>query len=529
MDTNINMKPNYMSIGGGGVRSSSPRRRRLIRRSRNGKLTLSSTISADYTHPQSSIPLKDYMAQQVSTLRKRTQSTVTNIDVQDCAVFLSYICSMVAITLPVILIPMIAADPYKATSTASTAATVGRLSGTDLAAKIVSTSALGAALGKVINGFICQSLGSRKSAGTYFVGLAYFSLLLSTTSTFHARAVAGMEFCCSIMWVACNVLIANKYARDAQKFAQAITVLSLCSTGGSLSIKVVGSALLGAYHWRKVALVSTLASSIGAFLMFFVVKDGESVNKKSSEISTSGVNGIRWRRGLSTIWPIGGASREERNAGLSLQSITSSITRVLSSKMFWFVALAHSCSFLGRSSDKILGTFLFDITKIPRHICASLTTSVTVGFIVGLITGRKIESMEEVDKKRFIMKRQIGAIFSALSIAVLANQTVISMLGRKVVAAAITLASCLMTANLSIQFYQFPAKFAKSFEDDKAVCMAFTDAVAFFLSCPIWAIVSTIATSTRFGSNGWSIAWIFVSALFAVGGGISLKTMKETM
>ncbi len=317
------------------------------------------------------------------------------------------------------------------------------------------------------------------------------------------------------MWVACNVLIANKYSGDPKKFASAITVLSLCSTIGSLSSKLIGSVLLSKYHWREVALISTVASSLGAFLMFFVVKDVEAVEKGNS-----------WRK---ILWPVGGASHKDRDSNFSLRRIASSIAKVLSNKMFWLVALAHSCSFLGRSSDKILGTFLVDITNIPRHVCASLTTAVTVGFIGGLVSGRKMESMDESKKRPFIIKRQCGAIFSALSIAILANETVILILGKKVVATAITMASCLMTASLSIQFYQFPSKFAQTFGDDKAVCVAFTDALAYFLTSPIWAIVNSIALSARFGSNGWSVAWILVSVMFAIGGGLSLKTMKETL
>lgn len=481
-------------------------------------MNLSSSISADYLQrrrrPSLRVPVPP-IHEYVTSLHQKAKAKAATIDLQDLAICVTYILTMISISLPIILIPMIAADPVSSSHAATSILMNSNnniASGSNLAGKIVAMSSLGAGLGKVINGFVCQGLGGRLSGSIYLIGLASFSFLLSTTSTMHGYAIAGMEFCASIMWTACNVLIANKYEKNPQKFAAAVTTLSLCSTFGTLLCKLGGSMLLSKYHWREVARVASVASSFGAALILFAVKDVHASTSKTKE--------------RSIIWPVGGAAKAQTTqSGLSVNGIVSSISRIFSKRMFWLAAAAHTCSQLGRHCDKILGTFLREVTQLPRPLCGSLTSSITIGLILGLVSGRKMESMDETTKTRFIIRRQFRAFYSALSIALFANRSVVSFLGKNLIAVAITISSCIMAASVSVQFYQFPGKFAQSFGDDKAICLSFTDGFAFFVSSPIWSTVSKIATGGMFGSNGWSVAWLFISAFFAIGGGLTMKTL----
>ena len=240
---------------------------------------------------------------------------------------------------------MIAGDPHSTLTSMQTVPSAG-----DLTKQIIALSSIGAGLGKIINGFVCQGFGSRLSGSVYLLGSASFAYFLSTTSTLHAAAIAGMEFCASIMWTVCNVLIANRYAVDKKKFAAAITTLSLCSTAGALSCKIVVSALLSKYHWRDVARAGSVVSILGASLLFFLVKDGSVVQKRSP--IWSGNNGCT-------------VIEEPKKNKLSLRKILSSMVVVFSNRTFWLVAGAHTCSHLGRSSEKIIGTFVNDITHLP--------------------------------------------------------------------------------------------------------------------------------------------------------------------
>lgn len=179
------------------------------------------------------------------SLKERIQNTIG--DVQDAKIVLTYICTQMGLSLPVVLIPVIAADPFApgVEMTISTAMFVGSL---------VSFSTLGAGCGKFINGFVVQAIGGRLAGSIYMFGLAMFALMLSTTYTMHGYAIAGMEFCSSCMWTALTVLMAERYESDASKFTSAIMKLSLASTTGTLLAKVIGGALLSQFNWRSVKL-----------------------------------------------------------------------------------------------------------------------------------------------------------------------------------------------------------------------------------------------------------------------------------
>ena len=171
--------------------------------------------------------------------------------------------------IPIILLPMIAADPFLPNSISHLSP---KMEGPAFVGAMVSLSTLGASVGKFANGFVCKSVGGRTAGTLYLLGLAAFSLLLSTTASLHGVAIAGMEFCASIMWTACSVIFANRYERDPQKFSAAIMMLSLESTFGVLMAKVFGTVLLSKLHWRQVARISSIMASTGSAIMYYVVK-----------------------------------------------------------------------------------------------------------------------------------------------------------------------------------------------------------------------------------------------------------------
>jgi len=277
------------------------------------------------------------------SLIEQVKDKVDEIDIRDAAIVTTYVCTQIAISLPVIMIPVIAADPFGpgVVNTMNTATFVGA---------IVSFSTLGAGCGKVVNGFVCQAIGGRQSGMIYMLGLAFFSLILSTTYSIHGYAIAGMEFCASMMWTAMTVLLSERYEKDAVKLTSAIMSLSLASTTGTLIAKSVGGVLLSQFHWRQVCMLSTCAALLGSALLYFTRgEDNASDTKIKSK--TRSIN-------LSTQEEIG-------SSNVSVESIKSSFVNVLGNRMFFAVAFAHFTSFIVRSSDKILGSFIVDATDLP--------------------------------------------------------------------------------------------------------------------------------------------------------------------
>ena len=277
-------------------------------------------------------------------LLERVRNQMDKVDVRDAAIITTYACTQIAISLPVILIPVIAVDPFGpgVVNNMNTATFVG---------SIVSISTFGAGCGKIVNGFVCQAIGGRQSGVVYMLGLAFFSLLLSTTYSIHGYAIAGMEFCASMMWTAMSVLMAERYEKDAVKFTSAIMSLSLASTTGTLIAKTFGGVLLSQFHWRQVCLLSTCAGLLGAVLLYLTTEADDAIAAKVE--STDSVID------LST-------TRKEANKNRpSVESIQSSFANVIGNKMFFAVAFAHFTSFIVRSSDKVLGSFIVDATDLP--------------------------------------------------------------------------------------------------------------------------------------------------------------------
>jgi len=471
---------------------------RMVTHDRRTRLNLSSSITASAT-----TTMLNHWA---TYLQNKVSASAKTINKQDLAIVIAYVCTQLAITIPVILLPMIAADPFLPTRVDQLPP---KLEGAAFVGAIVSLSTLGAAIGKFANGFVCKRIGGRMAGSFYLLGLSSFALLLSTTTSLHGIAIAGMEFCASIMWTACNVIIGNRYERDPKKFSTAIMTLSLGSTGGILLAKTLGTALLCNYHWRQVARFSSIMALIGSMIMFWLVEDV-----------------AREKRMRSILWTKGG-SQDNRSG---LDAIFDSAFHVLNNRAFWMVGFAHATAFLARSSDKLLGAFVRDVTGLPIYLCGSLTSSVTIGFVIGLISGRKIDSLESPGERRmFTSRRYHRAAFSAMALALCANRSFGAFLGNTILAIAITLASGIMASSVAYQFYQFPVAFGRSFDDDRAVCISFLDGIACLVASPIWSIVSRLVASARLGSHGWSLAWLVIASLFGIGGNVMMRTLSSVI
>lgn len=166
---------------------------------------------------------------------------------------------------------------------------------------------------------------------------------------------------------------------------------------------------------------------------------------------------------------------------------------------------------------------LFISFNLSGYICGTLTTSVTLGFVLGLVSGRKFEALKSIgEKKAFVFKKYAGAVLAAVGIALCANQTVGNMLGQYGIAAAITLLTGVTAACVGYQFYQLPPKYSTTFGEDKPVYISFNDGLCFLLLSPFWSTMTSIVASSP---HGWSICWLIVAAFIAAGGSVMTKSL----
>jgi hypothetical protein len=425
--------------------------------------------------------------------------------------FVAYFSNVIAINLPVVLLPTIAADFVPVADAADATAA----SGAAFIASVAGISTLGGGLGKLLNGFVCMGIGGKKSSSLYLLGLAASSAVLSVT---HNPAMIGwilcsMDFFASIQWVACSMILANHFLGNKVKFAAGITTLTLASTSGILVAKMLGTVLLQFLgSWRVVARIGAGFALIGSLVVWLIISEYPQQQYP--------------RQQAPRIY----------SSSLSIKTILDTLRKVLGSRLFWMAGLAHATTFLARTMDRILGAFYFAKTTLPRGVCGGLTASVTFGFIHGLKKASKFHSLETTaSKKKCLRNSYLTAVASTLGLALVANTHFLHLLPLQVgdskymVAGLIVVLSGSMGSALSFQFYQIPNMVAATFgEQNSTVCLSFLDGLGFFLSAPIWAATGQIVS--RFGNEyGWSTAFCMVATLFGLGGFLMLRNLDKIL
>ena len=412
----------------------------------------------------------------------------------DGIVFVSYLCNVMALSMPVLLVPLAVAEtlPVVSTNMHHIAAAVAGVS---------SIATLGGAVGKFVNGFICQAFGSYTCSTVYFAGLAVCSFLFSFASspTTMGLSYAGMEFFASIQWAALAVMLTNYYKSAPVKLAAALTALGLSSTGGQIMAKTVGMTLASSFHWRTVAQVGAITATVGSFLMAQAPRPPP-VDHNSHDLQSTST----------------GSADTSSKTPFQWSSVLHSLKDVLGSRLFWMLAVAHSMAFVARGTDRILGTF-FQHTAgttlpLPGAVAGGLTLSVTLGLVHGLVTGQKkfVAAATVSGRKQFLKQRYTASIAATIGMVAVAQWGSRFVPSPVLRTALIALLSGTMASNIAFQYFQFPAKIAKSkFGNHQPVVISFLDGFGFLCSAPIFALCGRLVPTL-----GWSSAWAMLAGLF---------------
>ena len=293
-------------------------------------------------------------------VKSNNSNSSTALSKIDIGAFFIYFCTSVTMTLPVLIVPMMDVELQQQSSASTTQQALG------LAATVASMAPLGGGFGKLVNGFVCQAMGGSRSSKLYFVGSALASWGLasislspptstsaSTSTTVLTKVlspdnvgwmVAAIEFCASIQWTVCSLIMSRYYATQPKLFARGVTILSLASTSGQILSKITGAFLLQYYlDWRQLSLGMCWMATLG-----FVMSTWTNHNLQ---------------RAMDRRAPVGKVAAAEK---ANSYGVSYAIRRVLGSKMFWLIGLAHVAGYLTRTSDRVIGSFLQDITSLSR-------------------------------------------------------------------------------------------------------------------------------------------------------------------
>lgn len=417
----------------------------------------------------------------------------------DFVVFATYFCNIVVSTLSVVTVPAMAIE-YNLPPQAMAA----------FCTSVAGMASLGGGMGKLVNGFVCQYLGGHRASWIYLLALAALKMAMSFSQSLApiGMCLVGVDFLSSVQWTSNCAVMMNHYGDNPRKIARGITLLSLSSTIGAMCAKIIGAGLLQATEWRTVCRLGSVMALVGSSVMYF----GGDVVRAA---------------------PGGGNSNTYTSSSISAnknknQSPLVAIKSILSNPIFWMFGFGHSLGTLARSSDRLLGPFLQEVGGISGSVAAALTSSVTIGFVLGLIKGGSFSKMKSIEEKiKMVKKNAVISVLSVLGLAACGTKGVSNLVGgnSNALVAAITLFSGLTASAVSFQFYQFANLMSSNiFPEHTSVALSFTDGVGFFTTAAILGINSRLV-----GSFGWCTSWVFIAAAFAVGGMLMTQAIQPVL
>mmetsp|Transcript_30303 Transcript_30303/g.64996 ORF Transcript_30303/g.64996 Transcript_30303/m.64996 type:complete len:619 (-) Transcript_30303:191-2047(-) len=474
-------------------------RRRLLqqRRRLSSGLVVSSSARAAVAVREPEVATKTDTASPTKTAVKEKLSKL------DIAVFATYFCNIAVVTLSVVTVPAIAMEHNL--SPQATAAFCASMAG---------MAPLGGFVGKLVNGFVCQRLGGQRSSWMYLVALSMLSMGMSFSRSLGpvALCLIGFDFLSSIQWVSNSAVLTQHYRKNPALQARGFTILSLASTLGALAAKTFGAGLLQATQWRTVARVGSVTGLVGAAAMYY----GCTLKPTQNEASRIASDGTA--KTASSV-SAGGQQR---------QSPLASLKAVLSNPIFWMVGLGHSLGHITRVSDRLLAPFLQEVGGISSSMAVGLTSSVTIGFVLGLFRGSVFSKLDSIKGKMDMIKRSyVVTLLSVLGLAGCGIKGAANLVGgnSNAILALITLFSGMIASTVSFQFYQFPNLVSSTvFPENSAVALSLTDAVGFLVTAGVMGLNSRVL-----GDFGWCASWGFLAMVFAIASFSMTKAVQPVL
>ena len=170
--------------------------------------------------------------------------------------------------------------------------------------------------------------------------------------------------------------------------------------------------------------------------------------------------------------------------------------------------------------------YFFFFHDSSGSMAVALTSSVTIGFVLGLTGSSIFNNIKTIKGKMQMLKNTYKvAVLSTLGLAVCGIQSVSSVLNPKMIMAAITLFSGLIATSVSFQFYNIPNLMSSTiFPESTSVALSLTDAVGFLVTSCVMGVASLVL-----GSFGWSGTWAFMALIFTMGGASMMRAMRPVL
>eukprot|EP00977_Amphora_coffeiformis_P004914 scaffold1049_cov168-Amphora_coffeaeformis.AAC.8 len=428
------------------------------------------------------------------------------------------------------------AIPVTVLGEASESTLLDGTSASSFATRATAAAVMGTSAGKFLNGPIPDVLGARRTSTTFSILLALALICLASTTTPSGIIWSCFmaEFCYSVQWPCVVVTLATHYRGDSRgMYEGGIHLMSLAARMGSLIGIPVASTLLRHMNWRFVALLGAWLSLLSASVAYLYVSDspGEpDAPQNPIDLAQSTVffaKHYRRNKGSGSF-----LRRIARWIHFVFQTIfLPSMKHVLCSGTFWLVSLAHTGSSIIRSSERILGAYLYDTSdgSLSSSRSSGLAVFLSVGIVAGLLTAGSIfGTRQERERKWLVSKLYMVSIVSCYILAILSVPIVRNaMAAPDLVATFQVMAIAIAGFGIAVQFYHIPSLVCATFGCDKALAVSYVDGVACAVSAVVWNFVGDTVHKGGPHGGGWAYGWAAVALFLLVTSVLMVEFMEH--
>ncbi len=421
------------------------------------------------------------------------------------------------------------------------------------ASRLAIIATFATALGKFINGTLVDVVGARRLILLYGLCICctLFVLRHVTTSNGAILCCAAVEFCASILWPAAVVILGSHYGNETDgRFERGVYVTSIASRCGSLLAVPIPPLLIKWTNitWRGVAGIASITSLMGVVIFYLFLTDSPGkLHDPQNPVPQSNMNNngtARHYQQTSTAF-----QRAMMFSSSLLYTVKPSIRRIMSSRVFWAVATAHSGASLVKGSDRILSTYYRDTSygAVTESKASAMSVFLSVGMLLGLFVGgkvfaAKVDNDEEEDHRDYprnetssqLRPKNTIAFLYCLSIcmsyclAFLAMPFVRRLLHLPILVFILQIIVSLgLGAGVAVQFYHIPAIVgSREFGKNRGLYAAYTDGIAALVSSIVWRIVGGAVEEGNPQGGGWAYGWAAVALLLVFCGTLMVSIIE---
>jgi MFS transporter, OPA family, sugar phosphate sensor protein UhpC len=244
---------------------------------------------------------------------------------------------------------------------------------------ILGYGALGALVGKLIWGPLCDKIGGRL---TFLIGITLTAMLIGIYGfSLYAAVFALVFFLLSCVkssgWAGLTKLVGNWY--HPQEYGRTWAILSTSSRASVLSGTLFFGWLLGVMNWRYVAVCAGLIALVVCVAIYFFMQEGPAdpqfIEKGGADVSRSEAFQEESRRALANL----------RNHPLKETTLPQGLIAFAKSHRVWLVVILSMMLTCLMAFFDFVSIYLMEVFKLSPSNAALASSVFPFGSLCGLI------------------------------------------------------------------------------------------------------------------------------------------------